>query len=155
MQPAQFPAGGWVEGGELPPGSDQTYPRGTPVTFDTGSQELDEFGGGATVTNIKGVSVEGVEGGEAFNPSGNVNFASANRTNTFTAKLTDGSGNVQVPDAANINVQYGILKNGTGLGQWWSVDESDTSDVVVEIVGFDLEREIVFFKFIESAIQNN
>lgn len=154
MQPARFPAGsGFPDGDERTPGSDQTYPRGTPVTWDTGSQELDEHAGGATVTDIFGVSLEGVSGGDADNPSGKVNVARSSRQNVFVAKLTNGSGTVQTPDTANLNVQYGILKNDTGLDQWWSVDESDTSNVVVEVIGIDTERDLVFFKFIESAIQ--
>lgn len=147
------PGGPFPENDRRTPGSDQTYPKGTPVTFDTGSQELDEHGGGSTVTDVLGVSYEGVESGTAQNPDGKVGLAVAGRSNVFMAKLTNGAGAVQTPDEANINVQYGILKNGTGLDQWWSVDESDTTDVVVEVIGIDTEREVVFFKFIESAIQ--
>lgn len=153
MQPARFPAGGWPEGDDRAPGSDQTYSRGTPVTWDTGSQELDEHGGGATVTNVLGVSLEGVTAGTAHNPSGKVGVALANRTNTFVAKLINGSGVVQTPDTANINVPYGMLKVDTGLDAWWGVDESDTSNVVLEVIAIDTERDVVFFKFIESAIQ--
>lgn len=153
MQPAQFPHGGWPEALERTPGSDQTYPRGTPVTWDESSQELDEHAGGATVTNILGITLEGVTSGAAHNPSGKVSFARATQSNIFVAKLTDSSGVVQTPDAANIGVQYGILKNGTGLDQWWSVDEGDTSQVVVEVTGIDTERDVVFFKFITSAVE--
>lgn len=154
MQPARFPAGsGFPSGDDRTPGSDQTYPRGTPVTWDTGSQELDEHAGGATVTDILGVSLEGVEAGEAFNPSGLVGVALASRQNVFVAKLTDGAGVVQTPAESDINVEYGILKNDSGLDAWWSVDQSDTTDVVVEVIGIDTERDLVFFKFIESAIQ--
>lgn len=153
MQPARAASGRWPEADERTPGSDQTYPAGVPVTFATASQELDEHAGGATVTDILGVSLEGVVAGVAKNPSRTVSVAFATRHNIFMAKLTDGAGAVQTADAANINVAYGILKNGTGLDQWWSVDEADTTNVVVEVIGIDTERNIVFFKFIESAIQ--
>lgn len=153
MQLARQAHGAWPEGDERTPGSDQTYPAGTPVTFATGSQELDEHPGGATVIDVLGVSLEGVNAGVADNPSGKVSFASANRENVFMAKLTNGAGVVQTADEANINVAYGILKNGTGLNQWWSVDESDVAAPVVEVEGIDTERNIVFFKWIESAIQ--
>lgn len=155
LQPAQFPHGGWPEGLERAPGSDQTYPQGTPVTWDEASQELDEHALGATVTNILGVSLEGVVAGDADNPSGNVSFVRANNSQVFVAKLTDGSGVVQVPDSANIGVQYGLLKNGSGSDAWFSVDEADTTNVVVEVVGIDTERDLVFFKFITSAIEEN
>lgn len=155
MQPAQFPQGGWPEGTERTPGSDQTYPRGTPVTWDESTQELDEHAGGATVTNILGISLEGVSAGVAQNPSGKVSFARATPNNIFVAKLINGSAVVQTVDAANIGVQYGILKVSTGLNQWWGVDESDTTDVVVEVTGIDEERNVVFFKFITSAVEEN
>lgn len=155
MQPAQFPAGGWPEGNERAPGSDQTYPRGTPVTWDTSSQELDEHALVAVVTNILGVSLEGVAAGVADNPSGNVSFVSANRTNTFVSKLVDSTGAVVTADTANINVQYGLLKVGSGSTAWFAVDEDDTTHVVVEVIGIDTDRNLVFWKFIESAIQQN
>ena len=154
MQPAQHLSGHFIEGTDRASGSDQTYPRGTVVTWDTGSQELDEHGGGSTVTDILGVTLEGTVSGTEDNPSGRVSLAYASRLNVFVAKLTNGSGVVQTPDTANINVAYGILRNGSGATQWWSVDESDTGDPVVEVIGIDTERDLVFFKFIESAIQN-
>lgn len=153
MQPVGTAGGGWISGYERTPGSDQTYPKGTVVTWDTTSQELDEHAGGTTVIDIAGVSAEGVSAGVADNPSGKVNFIHAAHPQLFTAKLTNGSGTVQVPDEANIDVQYGILKNGTGLDAWWSVDESDTTNVVVQVVDIDTERNIVFFQFLDSAVQ--
>ena len=153
MQPAQHLSGNFIEGTDRASGSDQTYPRGTPVTWDTGSQELDEHGGGSTVTNILGVSLEGTVSGTEDNPSKTVNLALASRLNVFVAKLTNNAGVVQTPDTANINVEYGIVKTGSGLTAVWSVDESDTTDKVVEVIGIDTERDVVYFKFIESAIQ--
>lgn len=149
MQPAQHLSGNFIEGTDRASGSDQTYPRGTPVTWDTGSKELDEHGGGSTVTNILGVSLEGTVAGVEDNPSGRVNLALASRLNVFVAKLTNNAGVVQTPDTANINVEYGMVKTGTV----WSVDESDTTDKVLEVIGIDTERDVVYFKFIESAIQ--
>ena len=155
MQSARFPNGGWPEADDRTPGSDQTYPAGTVVTWDTSSQELDEHALSTTVTNILGVSVEGVEGGVAENPSGKVGVVLASRSNVFVAKLVNGSGVVQTADAANINVQYGLLAISSGMNQWEAVDEDDTSNVVVEVIGIDTDRNVVFFKFIESAIQQN
>ena len=151
MQPSRAPQGGWPVGTELAPGSDQTYPHGTPVTWDTGSQELDEHGGGATVNNIRGVSLDGVTSGTAHNMSGNVNLADA-KDNIFVAKLTS-AGTIVTADTANLNVQYGIIKVSTGLNQWWGVDEADTGNVVCEVVDLDTDRNLVFFVFLDSAIQ--
>jgi hypothetical protein len=159
MQPAQFPLGGFPEGEELPlSATSQTFAPGTPVTFDTGADNgIEEAPGGATVTNIKGIAQDGVVANVSNNPSGKINVVYAGRGNVFMAKLINGSGVVQTPDLDNVHAVYGILKQGTGVNQWWGVDESDTTDVVVEVLGFDLNiggtGGVVFFKFIESAIQ--
>ena len=153
MQPARFPSGGFPEGYGRDPGSDQTYYRGTPVTWDTSSQELDEHALAATVTNILGVTGEGVVAGVAENPSGVVNFFAAVRTTIFVALLTNNSGVVQTPDSANLNVEYGIVKTGSGTSAVFSVDESDTTHKVLEVIGFDNYRNLVYFKFMETAIQ--
>ena len=153
MQPAQLPSGGFPEGYERDPGSDQTYYRGTPVTWDTSSQELDEHALVTVVTNILGVSAEGVVAGVAENPSDMVNVYLATRTTIFMAKLTDSSGDVVTADTANINVPYGLLKTGSGTSAVFSVDEDDTGTPVVEVIGIDTYRNIVYFKFMETAIQ--
>ena len=153
MQPAQHLSGNYIEGTDRASGSDQTYNRGTPVTWDTGSQELDEHGGGSTTTNILGVSLEGTTSGVETNPSGTVNLALASRLNVFVAKLTNNAGVVQTADTANINVEYGMVKTGSGLNATWSVDESDTTDKVLEVINIDTERNLVYFKFMEAAIQ--
>ena len=152
MQPAQFPSGGYPSGSDRAPGSDQTYPRGVPVTWDTGSQELDAHSTDPT-SNILGISQEGCVSGVADNPSKTVNFVLAGRENIFVAKLTNSSGVVQVPDTANINIVYALLKNGSGGTQWWSLNEDDSSGGVAEVVQIDLERNLVFFKFTEASIQ--
>ncbi len=153
MQPAQLPSGGFPEGSDRASGSDQTYYRGTPVTWDTSSQELDEHALAATVTNILGVSAEGTVAGVEENPSGTVNFYYAARTTVFMAKLTNNAGVVATADTANINVEYGIVKTGSGTAAVFSVDESDTTHKVLEVIGIDTYRNIVYFKFMESAIQ--
>lgn len=155
MQPAQAPYGGYFNGVDRIPATDQTFPIGTPVTWDTAAQDLNEHALVAVVTNILGVSLEGVVAGAANNPSGLVGLALAGRENVFMAKLTNGAGVVQTPDAANVNLTYGLLKNGAGSDAWFSVDEADTVNVVVEVIGYSLEIDdgVVFFKFIESAIQ--
>lgn len=134
------------------PGSDQTYPKGTVVTWATGSQELDAKATDPT-TDILGVSQEGVVAGVADNPSGKVSIALADRTNIFAAKLTTSAGVVVTPDAANINVVYALLQNGSGRTQWWSVNEDDSSGGVAEVVGIDTELDIVYFKFTEASLQ--
>lgn len=153
MQPARFPAGGWLEGGrEYTPGSDQTYPRGTIVTFDTSSQELDAKATDPT-TAILGVSLEGVAAGTADNPSDKVNVGLASRINVFCAKLTSSAGAVVTAAEDNVGVTYALLKNGSGATQWWSVNEDDSSGGVAEVIDIDTERNLVFFKFTEASIQ--
>ncbi len=162
MQAARFPNGGYPEATAYSPSSDtaQTYPKGVPLTFDTGAQNgVEEHAGGATVTNILGISAGVVVAGVSNDPDEKVDVILAARSNTFVAKLINGSGTIMTPDDDNLLAQYGILKVGTGLDAWWGVDESDTTNVVVEITGYDLNVDgptgVVFFKFIESAIQVN
>lgn len=158
MQPAQFPLGGYPEGDSLPPTAGVTYVNGTPVTVDANGL-LAEHALGATVTNIKGVALEGVTAGVTANPDGRVSFAHAGRGNIFMAKFTNGSGVVQAITQTLVNEVYGIIKVSSGATAWFAVDQADTTDVVVEILGFSLHIDglnggVVFFKFIESAIQN-
>lgn len=152
MHVAKNANGGFPVCDDRAPGSDQTYPRGTVVTWATASQELDEKATDPT-TDILGVTNEGCTAGVAANPSGKVSVALADRTNIFAAKLTTSAGVVVTPDTANINVVYALLKNSTGASQWWSVNEDDSTGGVAEIVGIDTELDIVFFKFTEASIQ--
>lgn len=155
MQPSRLPHGGWPEGMERTPGSDQTYPAGCPVTWTTGSQELDIHPGTSTVTNILGVTLEGVVSGDADNPNGKVSVVSAAHPNIFIAKLVNGSGTVQTAATSNIHVLYGMIVVGSGSTQWWGVDEDDTGDPVLEVIGIDTDRNVVIFRFLNTAVQTS
>lgn len=152
MQPSRLPHGGWPEGMERTPGSDQTYPAGCPVRMV--GLELDVHPGSTTVIDILGVSMEGVVSGTADNPNDKVSVAAAAHPNVFVAKLVNGSGVVQTADTANINVHYGMIVVSSGSTQWWGVDEDDTStSPVLEVIDIDTDRNVVFFRFLNSAVQ--
>lgn len=146
-------ASGFPEATGRKPAGTQTFPVGTPVQYDTTANALIEHPLGATVTNILGISAEGVNAGKADNPDGEVNVYLANRLNVFMAKLTDNAGVILTPTDAHVNREFGLRKNGSGLNAWWSVNAGDTTNTVVEVIGYDLKLNVVFFKFKESAIQ--
>jgi hypothetical protein len=153
MQPARFPNGGFPECDDRTPNATESWNVGTPVTWDTVNSDLDAHALGATVTNILGVSLEGTTAGAPDNPSGKVGVALAGRSNVFTAKLTNGTATPVTPAVSDIGDELGIQKNGTGRDAWYSVDRSLTVNTHVEVIGIDTERDVVFFKFKESAIQ--
>ncbi len=129
-----------------------TFPHGAPMQRDTVESDIEEHAGGATVTGIIGVSEFGVSSGVPA-AKGSTGFgtrvlvAIAQQDIEFAGTMINASV-VQTPNAANDGTQYGMIKDG---GEWY-VDEADTSDVVLTITGFDANRQIVFFKFLQSAI---
>jgi len=153
MQPAKFPNGGWPEANAYTPATDQTFSRGTPVTWDASAQTLDEHAGSTTVTNILGIAMSGVTTTAVDDPSGKVDVAFALHPTIFMAKLVGSTGTIQTVATSNIGVLYGILKVSTLRNAWWGVDEDDTTNVVCEVIDIDVDRNLVYFRFIDSAVQ--
>lgn len=153
MQPAQFPAGGWPEGTDRPSAAAQTFPYGTPLRAVAATGAVEEHPLAATVTNVLGISLEGATDGAEDNPSGTVNYAKANRTNVFAAKAVSDAGAIQATPATLIGTVRGLQKVGANRAAWFGVRTTDDANPIVIIVGVDTERDIVFFKFLESAIQ--
>lgn len=75
--------------------------------------------------------------------------AVANLVTVFQSKLTNGSSTRITPVQADVGAQYGI----TAYDGVWTVDKNKTAaSARVIIVGIDLEREMVFFKWIADHI---
>lgn len=149
FQPARMPAGDAPNVMNYPPDSAATYEKGAVVTID-GDGEVDEHGGGATTTGVRGVALEGVTSGSPDNPGDEAAVAVADRNVIFAGQVDNG-GSVVTDIAGNITIgdQYGIVDvNGV-----WHVDLTDTSDVVLEVVDFDDDIDVVFFKFLEASLQ--
>lgn len=131
---------------------------GAPVTLSSGV--IDEHPGGSTVTGILGFALALPTAGPGYNAANsNVVLQVANRADyvpvamathsmVFVGTITSGQSTTLVtPAAANLRT-YGIIKQVAGD---WSVDSSDTTDVVVRVVAFDAANKLVWFKVIGSA----
>jgi hypothetical protein len=56
------------------------------------------------------------------------------------------------PDNANVGEDYGLVRQSDGT---WTVDEADTTNVVVTVIGFDTSVDSpgrVYFKFLQSTL---
>ena len=129
-----------------------TFTDGAPMQRDAVEGEIEEHAGGATVTGIIGVSMFGAtvgvptaKGGTAFGTK--MLVAIAQQDIEFVGTMINGS-TVQTPNTGNDGTDYGMVK----VSNEWYVDEADESNVVLTITGFDANRQIVFFKFLASAI---
>lgn len=79
-----------------------------------------------------------------------VSMAVANRQTVFSGRfVTVAGGDPTVPTQTLINEQYGVAKDANGL---WYVDGDEVTTKSVEIVDIDADRKIVFFKFMEAAL---
>lgn len=148
-------SGGAPEVKEFDIQSSASFPDGAPMQRDTVESDIEEWDpSGNNVTGVIGVSMFGVssgvpaaKGGTAFGTK--VLVAIANRDTEFVGTMINGT-TIQTPNSENDGTEYSVLKVS---GEWY-VDEGDTSDVVLTITGFDANRKIVFFKFIDSAVSS-
>lgn len=148
-------SGGAPEVKEFDIQSSASFPDGAPMQRDTVESDIEEWDpSGNNVTGVIGVSMFGVssgvpaaKGGTAFGTK--VLVAIANRDTEFVGTMINGT-TIQTPNSGNNGTEYSVLKVS---GEWY-VDEGDTSDVVLTITGFDANRKVVFFKFIDSAVSS-
>lgn len=148
-------SGGAPEVKEFDIQSSASFPDGAPMQRDTVESDIEEWDpSGNNVTGVIGVSMFGVssgvpaaKGGTAFGTK--VLVAIANRDTEFVGTMINGT-TIQTPNSENDGTEYSVLKVS---GEWY-VDEGDTSDVVLTITGFDANRKIVFFKFLDSAVSS-
>ena len=132
-----------------------TFPDGAPMQRDSVESDIEEWDeSGNNVTGVIGVSMFGVsvgvpaaKGGTAFGTR--VLVAIANQDTEFVGTMINATV-IQTPVAGNDGTDYGIIK----VSNEWYVDEADTTDKIVTITGFDANRQIVFFKFLASAVSN-
>lgn len=150
FQPAKFPRGEAPDVQEITPGSTATFLRGAPVALSSG--ELIEHAGATTVTGIVGVALHGCDTGVSDSPSGQVAVAKAAHGQVYIGQCISSSAVVTDLAGASVAIgdQYGMLKHTTDE---WFVDLDDTTNVVLEISRFDDNLDIVWFKFLDSAIE--
>ena len=82
----------------------------------------------------------------------------ADRNQIFEGQLSNGTSALVVPDAANVGEDYGVVRQSDGT---WTVDEADTTNVVVQILDFVTQgpecsdpNGKVFFRFLSSTLAN-
>ena len=138
------------------PKSDATFTAGALVARGTSADAelIVEHAGGATVTGIIGIAMVGVEsgvpeakGGTAYGTE--VPIYIPNSDQIFSGLMQDASG-IEIPTENNVGRSYGLVK--LAADKIWYVDETDTSNNHVTVVDFDLGTNLVFFKFLASAV---
>ena len=79
----------------------------------------------------------------------------ANRDVVFVGQLSNGTTSLVVPDAANVGVAYGLIKQTDGT---WTVNEANTTNLTVRVIDFVTQGPecsdpfgLVFFKFLAAA----
>lgn len=157
--PAYVEGGGTASTRHYVVKSGEDFVQGAPLTINAG--EVDELDTN-DVTLIVGVA--GAADGSAFGyDAGDSPTTVTGRSNTvpvfvagrdvvFYGQLSNGTTALVTPDAANVGVAYGVIKQSDGR---WTVDEADTTNLVVTVIGFDTTLDApgrVYFKFLQSTL---
>ena len=125
-----------------------TCNKGRVVTNTSGSAVL--HGLVATVTGVYGITLEGAAAGVADGPDSSlIAIAVADRNTEYVSKVIV-SGAITA-DLSNLTVgdQYGMI---TVSSQDY-IDYDDTSNVIAQITKIDDDLNVVWFLFLESALQ--
>lgn len=152
MQPAKFPHGEVPDVLGYTPESAQTFLRGSIVALSSGEVIIAPLL--TTVAGIVGVSLNGLaSAGVSDSPSGEIQVARAQPGQIYLGQVVAGGVDVDVvlTDLSSLSVgdQYGAIINTAGEHM---VDFSDTTNVILEIEKIDDDLDIVWFKFLPSAV---
>lgn len=157
----------YVEGGGSPVTrhyvvkSGEDFVLGAPMTINAGEVDEIDTDDVTLVVGVAGAADASAYGYDmADQPStvtGRANTVPvhvANRNVVFMGQISNGTTALVVPDAANVDgVGYGIIRQTDGV---WTVDESDTTNKLVQVVDFDTSvggtNGIVYFKFFAAAV---
>ncbi len=151
FQPSQR-ASGAPEYREFDIQASATFTIGAPLQRDSTPADIEEHGGGATVTGIMGVAMFGATSGVPA-LKGSTSYGTkmivgiANTDQLFLGQMMNASV-LQTPNSANLGVDYCMIK----VSSSWYVDEADESNVVLTILKIMPDIKAVLFKFIPSAI---
>lgn len=149
IQPSKFGQQKAPDSQQYTPNATLSIERGAVVTYDNANDELDEHAGGATVDGILGVSGHGCASGESDDPSGLVLVFKAKDQEFCGPVLSSGA---QQTDLSGISIhdEFGIIKHTDNV---WYVDQDDVTNVVLAVTKIDDDLDLVWFRFLESAIQ--
>lgn len=146
IQPAYKIGGGEPEVVRCTINTTQNFGIGAPVSYTVGTGAVSEHALGATVTGIYGFAMEAVASSLSAGPdSAGCLVCKATDSQVYSGKLYNSG--IVAPDADNLGRQYGLVN----VSDKYYVDESDTTDVVVEVMRIDTKNNLVYFKVITSA----
>lgn len=143
--------------------SGESFVLGAPLTQN--SQEVDEIDTN-DVTLILGIAGAASESAFGYGNADTVSHVTgrentvpvflADRNQIFEGQLSNGTTSLVVPDNDNVGEDYGVVRQSDGT---WTVDEADTTNVVVQIIDFVTQGAEcadpfgkVYFRFLASTL---
>ena len=131
---------------------------GSVLIFDTGEYAL----AGADPALIAGVALQAKDTAPGYQAANNpvpitgrqqkIAIAVADKNGVLQAKLTESSSALIAPVQADVGAQYGI----TAYSGIWTVDKGKTTtNARVQVLAIDLERNMVFFKWLTDHLYGN
>jgi hypothetical protein len=124
-----------------------TCNKGRVVTLTAGATVLHALG--AVVTNVYGVTLEGAAAGVTDGPGTLLPVAIADRNTEFVSKCVISGAVTADLSTVVVGSQYGMI---TVSGQDY-IDVDDTTNVIAQVTKIDDDLNVVWFLFLESAIQ--
>lgn len=157
--PAYVEGGGTASTRHYVVKSGEDFVQGAPLTINAGEVDELDTNDVTLIVGVAGAADESAFGYAAGdNPttvtgrSNTVPVFVAGRDVVFYGQLSNGTTALVAPDAANVGVAYGVIKQSDGR---WTVDEADTTNLVVTVIGFDTSLDApgrVYFKFLQSTL---
>lgn len=150
MQPSKFGTSPAPNTQGYTPGAGETFLRGAVVTYVVASDDVDEHAGGGVVTLVLGIAAHDVTAGVSDDVSGEVLVFKALDQEFAGSALTAGSAVATDLSGVSIGDVYGIVKH---TDNEWYVDLGDVGNPVLTISKIDDNLNIVWFRFLLSAVQ--
>lgn len=143
----------------------QTFKQGELLKSD-GSGNVIVMDSGVSAATLIGMAMQDADSSPGFNVANSnqtttytyrsqkVSVVRPNDTTIFQGILTNGSSTKVNPVAGDVEAQYGLTAYNSGAtGAVWTIDKAKTGGSArVQIVGIDLDQNVVFFKFLASFL---
>jgi hypothetical protein len=150
LQPSKFGSvGGFPEGQNFTADAALTCLRGAVLRYLPAGDDVAEHPGTTTVVDILGVALCDVTAGVSDDPAGTVPVALATDV-VFCGQMIESAAVKTDLSDVSIGDDYGIIKH---TDNEWYIDFGDTTDVVARITKIDDDLNLVWFRFLASAIQ--
>lgn len=126
-----------------------SFVRGRIVRLDANG-DIIVHPGGADVVDIYGVSMEGATSGVSDSPAEGANVAKADRNTEFVARAHSAADFNADVSTVDVGDTFGFLNDADGISH---VDLDDTTNVVLQVTKVDADLRLLWFKFLESTLQ--